>query len=390
MKRLLVSLPVLVTVLAPVAIGLAGCLVDDVPVVEIDVAVAEGGTADLGVVCGAIDNASDVLVSDDCRIEAPIGASGGVITVDGVSVVSVVNVVVHRLGFSRTVFTEGPAAREHGAMMASSNGNTIFVVGGGGYPNFPDQELLDDAWQFDVATATWSPWILSGDVIPPGASRRVAQDGDIAFLSGGYGDAFASLGEMFRIDLDSGEVTLLDQGDVQPPVRSLHAFAFDAESQRFVVFGGFFDDGVGQDILGDTWVGTLSGTTVGWREVTSTLAPSPRYGMFFGTDPTAGLVVFSGAGFPAAGNPINAAADAWVFRFDDESWFDLLPAGDAPVGRRNGCGVVDPTNHRLTVFGGTADGATFDTTTGGRKANWSALLVYLWRGVQRVREKKKC
>lgn len=358
MKRLLVSLPVLATIFATGATVLAGCPVDDVPVVETEVVVAEGGRADLAVVCGSIDNASDVLVDDDCSIEVPIGASGGTITVDGTSVISVVTVTVLPLSFSRTVFTDGPAAREHGAMMASSNGDTLFVIGGGGYPNFPDQEMLDDAWQFDVATSVWSPWTLSGDVIPPGASRRVAQDGDVAFLSGGYGDAFASLGEMFRIDLDSGEVTLLDQGDVQPPLRSLHAFAFDAASQRFVVFGGFFDDGVAQDILGDTWVGTLTGTTVSWQEVTSPLSPSPRYGMFFGSDPTEGLVVFSGAGFPAAGNPINAADDAWVFRFDDLSWFDLLPKGEAPVGRRNGCGVVDPANHRLTVFGGTADGAT--------------------------------
>lgn len=351
MKRLLVSLPLL-------ASALTACPVGEVPVVETEVVVAEGGTVALGVVCGAIDHDTDLIVSDDCVVEVPIGASGGVVTVDGVSVVSVVTVVVLPLTFDRTVFTEGPEAREHGAMMVSSNGNTIFVIGGGGYPNFPDQELLDDAWQFDVATSVWSPWILSGDAIPPGASRRVAQDGDVAWLSGGYGEAFASLGEMFRVDLQSGEVTLLDQGDVQPPVRSLHAFGFDADSQRFVVFGGFFDDGVSQDILGDTWVGTLTGTSVAWQEVTAPLSPSPRYGMFAGTDPTEGLVVFSGAGFPAAGNPINAADDAWVFRFDDLVWFDLLPAGEAPVGRRNGCGVVDPANHRLTVFGGTADGAT--------------------------------
>lgn len=38
---------------------------------------------------------------------------------------------------------EGPSAREHGAMVVSADGSTIFAYGGSGFPQEPDN-VLDD------------------------------------------------------------------------------------------------------------------------------------------------------------------------------------------------------------------------------------------------------
>lgn len=336
-----------------------------------DVAVNEGGFVVVAVEPGAeVIDVSDGLVATeedgDLTIVADIGSVGGNVDVsyncnDVVCIDSIV-VLVTPLAWSRTVFTDGPPPREHGAMMASSDGATLFLIGGGGYPNVPTQETLDDAWQFDVASATWSAWPLTGDAIPPGASRRVGQQnqggGDVAYLHGGYDSAGASLDDVFRVDLTTGVVKRLDQSVQRPAARMLHAMAFDAATASLFVFGGFStaDD---RSILADTWKGVVDGDSVTWTELSPPLSPSPRYGSFFGFDPAVRrFVVFSGAGFPKNGDPINAAPDAWSFDVDDETWLDLLPNGEVPPGRRNGCGVVDPLSHNLLVFGGTSDGAT--------------------------------
>lgn len=252
---------------------------------------------------------------------------------------------------------EGPEAREHAAFFISDDGGTFFLLSGGGYPNVPTQELLDDAWRFDVATSTWSPWAVSGDVPPPAGSRRVARlPGNRAVLFGGYTDDFVSLDELFLVDLDTGVFTALAQTSPRPAVRSLHAFDYDPGSDRLVTFGGFFSDGNSQDILGDTWLGELSEetATVLWERLDGP-GPGARYGMFSGVD-DGHFVVFSGAGFPTANDPVNALDDLWSLDVADRTWRELSPSGDTAPGRRNGCGVLDPSTHTLYVFGGTADG----------------------------------
>lgn len=357
--------------LASCCVGWAGCCADgdfidpNLTAERRDVDVIEGGSVALDDDVGlddlqsagayAVDVDSDGVVV----VTAPFGAGDGALHFNsGAKVVDyAVHVVPQR--WSRTTFTDGPRAREHGALLTSTDGSTLFLIGGGAYPNVPTQETLDDSWQFDVASETWRAWPLSGDVIPPGASRRTAQAGDVAYLYGGYGTDVASLDDLFRVDLTTGVVKRLQQrGDV-PVARSLHAFVFDADGGDFFVFGGFSDTAAGQDILADTVKGHLDGDTVTWTNVTPAFSPSPRYGMFFGFDAALrALVVFSGASFPAGNDPINAAQDAWRFDVDSETWLDLLPSGEAPLGRRNGCGVYDPQTHNLVVFGGTADGAT--------------------------------
>lgn len=353
--RLALSLaPCVVLVLAAVACEVA----EELPkIVVLDV--VEGGSV---VVDGVlvVDDAGGLAVSvDDDRtvVEAPFGAAAVATkgTLDGIDVGVQVN--VQPLAFTR-LDVEGPAEREHGAMVLSADAKHIYVVGGGGYPNFPEQAVFDDAWDFDVDAGAWSPWAVSGDVPGPGASRRVAQLGNDAYLYGGYVEGTEVIDEFFHLDVATGVFTAIPQrGDVPGP-RALHTFGADVVDGVvvFVVFGGF-----GGDVLGDTVVGVLDGEGVAWTALAVPLSPSPRYGSFFGVDHDAHkLALFSGAQAPAVNDPINAAPDAWTFDFTTRTWFDLLPNEDdnTPPGRRNGCGVFDDVTGRLFVFGGTADAAT--------------------------------
>ena len=271
--------------------------------------------------------------------------------------------------------SSGPEAREHGALLVDDEGAQVFLIGGSGYQ--PYGTPLDDVWRYDLAGAAWAEVTPTGDVPDGAGSRRVAQvDSTTAYLFGGYGKNSAVNAELYRVRVEDGTLSfqLLDMQTNPPPARALHAFVYDATSNRFVLFGGA---GAAKP-FSDTWVMTLDGDVATWTEVMPAAAPSARYGFFYGFDAERGrLVVFSGAqGFAS----INPAQDTWALdvRAEPPAW-ELVHEGDPAVpGRRNGCMVWDPTGPRLFVFGGTADGMTteagvfaFDARPG--KARWDLV-----------------
>jgi hypothetical protein len=274
----------------------------------------------------------------------------------------------------------GPAAREHGSVIVDEEGGQAFLFEGSGYA--PQLTSLGDAWRYDLASGAWAQVTPTGEVPPPAGSRRVAQipGTKVAYLWGGYGGSMAqtNFDDLYRVTVEGqGLVFKLITQNNAPPVRALHGFAYDAVTDRFVVFGG-----AGTKPLGDTWIGTIEGDVATWTELVGDPKPSPRYGFFAGVDEERGrLIVFSGAqGFAS----LNPAQDTWALdmRAEPPAWelvSDGLAAGDPP-GRRNGCAIFDPSGPRLFVFGGTADAMTstpglfaLDARPG--KAAWSQLSL---------------
>lgn len=252
--------------------------------------------------------------------------------------------------------SSGPQAREHGAVVVDQEGGRVILVTGSGYDPYLDP--LTDVWQFDLDQQIWTEIEPEGDPLPGGGSKRVAQifGQQVAYLFGGYGDGGAGQGDLFRLDFSQGDlvVTAIDQVN-SPGPRSLHAFSYDPELDRFVMFGG-----IGSGIENDTWVMTLDGDVATWETLDTTEPPSPRYGFFYGFDQAEGrLVVYSGA---QGTSQVNPATDTWILdsRQTPAEW-NLVSEGEeegVPPGRRNGCMVWDETNRRLFVFGGTPDAQT--------------------------------
>jgi Galactose oxidase, central domain len=256
---------------------------------------------------------------------------------------------------------EGPAAREHGTMLLDDEKRAAYLVGGSGYK--PQGTTLGDVWKLDLATHAWSPVTPTGDVPPPGGSRRAAliPGTKTALLFGGYETSESDTADLFKVDW-SGDVLAFQKIEqpAAPPGRELHAFVYDAQSQRFAAFGGF--SSAKRGAVDDTWTMKLEGNRAVWTEVKSADKPSARYGFFYGLDDATGrLVVFSGAQNPKGKDPINAAKDTWVLdlRAESPTWARVLTGEEesSPPGRRNGCSLFDPRGPRLVVYGGTSDGA---------------------------------
>lgn len=256
---------------------------------------------------------------------------------------------------------EGPEEREHGLALYDEATRQVFVFGGSGYhPQF--QQAMTDFWRYDVDSATWTEIEPTGSPPEDGGSRRFAGDhgSGVGLLFGGYkpGPAAVDYDELYRVTVANGTLhfELLEQQNA-PSARSLHGFAKDPGAERYVLFGGVSGNG----IRGDTWVMHLEDDVAVWEELAPTPSPSARYGFFDGVDAASRRwVVFGGGQQPTSpANPVNAADDTWVLDFtaDPPAWHALdVPA--LPPGRRNGCGILEPSVPRLFVFGGTANAAT--------------------------------
>lgn len=277
------------------------------------------------------------IVDGALHVRAPYGASGRktlTLTATDTILTQPIDVRPAEWSPSRT-WTEGPEAREHGAVMFDAEHQRVVLIGGSGYA--PYGTPLGDVWSWSLVDKRWSKPAVAGDVPPPAGSRRVAGN----YLFGGYGEGSAVNNDLYRVDL--GDPIRFTKLTTTIPARSLHAFV--PAPDGFYVFGG-----ASTKPLNDLWHLKADGTAT---QLTTELSPTPRYGFFYGGDERR-LVVFSGA---QSFSTVKPAEDTWAFDFEGRAWTRVAAEG-APKGRRNGCFVSDPTHHRLFVFGGTADAKT--------------------------------
>jgi hypothetical protein len=253
---------------------------------------------------------------------------------------------------------DGPQAREHGAVIVDEDGDRVILIGGSGYN--PYLAPLADVWQFTLTKDKWAPLEPTGP-IPGGGSRRVAQipGQRVAYLFGGYGAGQTTFNELVRVDFTKQNPAFANvPQDNPPPPRALHAFIYDAKLDKFFLFGGVAGGDAETGIHNDVWSMKLVGGRAKWTKLQLKGPPSPRYGFFYGYDPEQGrLIVFSGA---QGVTEVNPAGDTWLLSVREEPPTWKKWDKGSPPGRRNGCSVYDPAEHRLFVFGGTPDGKSVE------------------------------
>jgi hypothetical protein len=299
----------------------------------------EGETVNVTGLLGTVtkNDGLDVQQMDSgIAFHAPYGTSGQkTIEIDAPNaiVIQPIDVIAAKWS-SIPKFDAGPEEREHGAVMLDEPNRRVILIGGSGYK--PYGTPLADIWAYSLDSKTWSKPDVTGDIPPAAGSRRVA--GNLLF--GGYAEGSAVNNDLYRVELTNPiKFTKLT---TTIPARSLHAFVKNYD--RYFVFGG-----ASTKPLNDTWEMKEDGTAT---QIAAT-GPSARYGFFFGADDQR-MIVFSGA---QSFSTVKPAEDTWAFDYATKTW-SLLTLEGQPKGRRNGCFVFDAKDHRLFVFGGTADAMT--------------------------------
>jgi N-acetylneuraminic acid mutarotase len=246
---------------------------------------------------------------------------------------------------SATPEAAGPEAR--GYPLMTSDGDRVLMIGGFDCPSCdPSFSGFDDMWSFD-ATGTWTN--LAPETIPPEAD-------DFGFDIGSRRALLVDIdGETWSYDPASNEWEALEI-EIGPTALHGSRMVYDEGSDRMIVFGG--DAFSPASMTDETWALDLDGAT--WEEMQPKERPPIRtyYAMAYdaGSDR---VILFGGAG-PSIGEPFG---DTWAYDFDTDSWERMEPKRSPPA-RTYAVAAYDAASDRVILYGGSVDEevATFQDT----------------------------
>jgi hypothetical protein len=242
-----------------------------------------------------------------------------------------------------------PPGRQQHTAIYDPVGDRVVVFGG------YDSDYRNETWSLTLkGEPRWTQLSTPGSVpLRRGGHVAVYDDGRKSMLVfGGYNGAFLS--DVWSLSLDGTPTwKLLVQSGAQPAPRQDAAGIFDSISDRLVIFGGFGDDA----LFNDVWSLSL-GTGNSWVELTQDgAAPSTRYGATAIFDEyRRRMIVFGGLNswFPGTN-------DVWALSLTESAtWSELSPIGPMPPRRYNHVAGFDPLGDRMMIFGGRNDAQNDD------------------------------
>jgi N-acetylneuraminic acid mutarotase len=221
-----------------------------------------------------------------------------------------------------------------------------------------DEGLLGDSWLWDDQFYVWTMFAGSGPPARAGhAMAAIPGTGFLLFGGSGAGGALLNDSWVFgAADVVGGWLPL---DIISPSARTEHAMAFDAATQKVVLFGGRNANGA----LQDTW--EYNTVTSGWTQRTPSFSPPARFGHAMFYDSSRGTVVMTGG---TGNDPSTTLADAYEWDSNAGTWTDV--PSETPIAPRAGAlAFFDATLGQPVVSGGLVYGqggaevATYGDTT---------------------------
>jgi hypothetical protein len=200
-----------------------------------------------------------------------------------------------------------------------------------------------------AATAQPSDWVQLLPPVSPSPRGYFAMaydaDSDRIILFGGF-DGTKHLRDTWAFDGTTWKRLFPNH---PPTARAAAQMAYDAVAHRIVLFGGYD----GQNHLGDTW--TFNGATSQWRQQMPAHSPPAATGPMLFPDPVNAQVdVFGGY------NGQFYQLDMWQWQGTD--WKQLHP-DNVPTARSSSAVALNPTSHKVILYGGLGDVNPVNTWT---------------------------
>ena len=247
-------------------------------------------------------------------------------------------------GWSWTLSTSGTNPSHRGGHVMAYDTESDRVILFGGWAGEYDPRIgrlrgeeSNETWAYDANTDTWTNVTVPGP--PPRTVAAMAYDSesDRIVLFGGATGPFPSseFGDTWTYDYDSRTWTNMSPAN-GPPSRRAHAAAYDAQSDRVIIFSGY----IGKN---DTWA--YDDNTNTWTNMAPPVFPSGGWGLGMAYDSQSDLVVLFRAG--------RARNQTWTYDVDGNTWTNRTD-GHGPPGRVFSAIAYDAHSDRTIVFGGLA------------------------------------
>lgn len=245
-----------------------------------------------------------------------------------------------------------PPGRSGAAAVYDPIHDRMIVIGG-----YDGSSNLSDVWALSLAgTPTWTELSPTGTAPSPRLGHTAVYDWrrDRVVLFGGFGPYHRN--DVWVLDLTGPvpEWSELTPAGTPPAGRTEHSAIFDDVMDRLIVFGGF--DNV--NVLNDVWELTL-GSSPTWTQLTPTGTPPPsRASHIAAFDRLRDrMIVYGGWNWP---NGSSYFDDVWAMSLaGPEAWTQLAPGGTTPASRWDHSGFYDVQNDQLVCFGGGGEGGAF-------------------------------
>ena len=239
----------------------------------------------------------------------------------------------------RDMVTKPPVRYGH-AMAYDSESDRVILFGGAGDAGY---EYRNDTWSYDFNTNTWTD--MAPAVSPPtlyGHAMAYDSESDRVILFGGVTTMIYAIltNDTWAYDFNTNTWTDMAPA-VRPPVRELHAMAYDSGSDRMILSSGY-----GYSVIyNDTWAYDFNTNT--WTDMIPGANPPAAYQHAMAYDSKADRVIFLGGWDPMIGY-LN---DTWAYDFDMNMWTNLSPSARPPV-RGGQAMAYDAQSDRAIAYGG--------------------------------------
>jgi N-acetylneuraminic acid mutarotase len=249
--------------------------------------------------------------------------------------------------------TSGPSLREAVDLVYDSKSDRIILFGGVTGGTLQTASVLNDTWAYDYNTNTWTELAKGpGDHL----GYRMAYDSksDRCILFGGLGfPSFKMYNDTWAYDFNSDTWTEM-QPSTSPPARDYHAMAYDAHTDRVILFGGFeLDENMQFIALSDTWAYDYNTNT--WQELERGQGEYPS-GRGYHT-----LVYNKKAGRSILFGGSSGGTETWSYDYSTNTWTQLKPSQNPGMRTRHAmayCSAAD----LFIMFGGQPGEVILDYT----------------------------
>jgi hypothetical protein len=249
-----------------------------------------------------------------------------------------------------------PLPRRSGGMVYDSESDLIILYSGRD-PSLPIYLRYGDTWTYDVDANTWTNVTPAVSPPPRGSHAKFKYDSesDRAVFFGGKkpGEPFSAYGDTWAYDCNSNTWENKTPA-VSPRPCSSHGWAYDSESDRFILYGGMWADPTatgGRGTQRMTWAYDYNSNT--WTNMSPAIDPDLLYTCWMDYDSESDRIILFGGKF--RNDSFEEQRDeTWAYDFNSNTWTNMNPSVAPP--RRNRHSLIYHAGwDRIVLFGGDRD-----------------------------------
>ena len=222
-------------------------------------------------------------------------------------------------------------------MAYDAESDRIILFGGQPFYTGPGSS---QTWAYDYNSNTWTN--MDPATKPsPRSDHAMAYDAesDRVIIFGGWDAGQKS--DTWAYDFNSNAWTNMNPA-ASPPKGSAQNMAYDAESDRIILFGGWTKN--------DTWTYDFNANT--WTNMNPATTPQARPYFAMAYDAESDRVIIFGGGTDISGFRISSSLqDTWAYDFNSNTWTNMEPT-TMPFPRAFGAMIYAAEVERILLFGG--------------------------------------